>query len=131
MASDRATGAVDGCCSGPETTDHRLEMTAVDDQHSIQALVSDGADEPLGEWVGTRSTDRCADDPDALGVEGLVEGGCELGVPVPDQELDALSAFAEFVGEVPRLQTTQAPVGWSVTPVMKTLRVLSSMKNRT
>jgi hypothetical protein len=45
-----------------ELSKHRFEVTPIDDQHPIQALLSDGADEPLGEGVGPRSTNRGTDD---------------------------------------------------------------------
>jgi hypothetical protein len=67
-----------------ELAEHHLEMTAVEDQHPIQALAPDGAGEALGVGVCTRSTDWCADDPNALGMEDLIEASCELGVPVAD-----------------------------------------------
>jgi len=90
-----------------------------------------GADESLGERVGTGSTDRRADDPDALGTEHLVEAGCELGIAVTDQKCDRSSPFGELKRQVPGLLDHHAPVGCSVMPVTKTFLVSSSMKNRT
>jgi hypothetical protein len=115
----------------PTAADDQLEMASVDDQHPIGAFASDGADEPLVGGVGTRSMDRCTDDPDALRAEHLVEGGRELGGPVPDEELDALVALMRSLARFLACWTTQTPVGRSVIPVPNTLRVSSSMKNRT
>jgi len=86
-----------------ELVDHGFEVTSADDEHAIKALPSDSADEAFSEGVGTRSSDRRADDPNALGAEDLVEAGRELGVPVADQEPDRLRALGEFMGEIPGL----------------------------
>src|SRR5664280_3543032 len=47
-----------------------------------------------------RPAPRCLDHPDALGAEYLVEVGGELGVPVPDQELDRATALGEITDQV-------------------------------
>jgi hypothetical protein len=84
-------------------TDDGFEVTSADDEHAIDALPADGADETLGECIGTRCSDRCADYPDAIGAEDLVEVGCELGIAIPDQELDRACTPAEFIGQGPGL----------------------------
>jgi hypothetical protein len=86
-----------------ELVDHGFEVTSADDEHAIKALPSDSAEEAFSEGVGTRSSDRRADDPNALGAEDLVEAGRELGVPVADQEPDRMCALGEFMGEIPGL----------------------------
>ncbi len=80
-----------------------LDVAPVDNQHPIEALAPDRADAALCEAVGTRGTDRRADDPDASGTEDLVEAARELGVPVPVQELDWLGPLGQLVGQIPRL----------------------------
>ena len=50
-----------------------FELTPVEDQHPVEALPTDRADEALGKGVGPRGSDRRADDPDPLGAEDLVE----------------------------------------------------------
>ena len=70
-----------------ELVDHGVEVTPAEDQHAIEALPSDGADEALRERIGTRGPDRRADDADVLGAEDLIEAGGELGVPISNQEL--------------------------------------------
>ena len=51
------------------------EMSLSEDQHEIEHLVADGADEPLGEGVGLGGADGRLQYPSALGVEHLVERG--------------------------------------------------------
>ena len=70
--------------------DYDLEMPTTEDKHPVKTLTPDRADEAFGVGVGTRCTDWRTNDPNALGTEDLVEAGRELGVPVPDQELDRL-----------------------------------------
>src|SRR5664280_1287135 len=80
-----------------------LQMSTTEDEHPVEALSAYGADEALGEGVGLRSSDRGTDDPDALGLEDLVEARGELGVPVMDQELDWMDPIFQHHGQVPRL----------------------------
>ena len=80
-----------------------FEVPAVDDQEPVEALAADGADPPFDEGVRARRPYRCADRPDALGAEHLVEGGGELAVAVVDQEPDRLRPFDERLDDVPRL----------------------------
>jgi hypothetical protein len=52
-----------------------FELTSVEDQHPVETLSTDGADEALGEGVGPRGSDRRADDLDPLrpvGAENLI-----------------------------------------------------------
>ena len=63
-----------------------LPLAPVEDQHPVEAFASDRADEPLGEGVRPRRSDRRAGDPDILEPEHLVEAGREPGVSVPKQE---------------------------------------------
>ena len=75
-----------------------FELTSVEDQHPVETLAADGADEALGKGVGPRGSDRRADDPDAHRTEDLVEAGRELGVSVPHQEPDLASPLGEHHG---------------------------------
>jgi len=50
-----------------------LEVPAVEDQEPVEALGADGADEALGDGVGFRCADWCAQNPDSLTAEDLVE----------------------------------------------------------
>jgi hypothetical protein len=38
-------------------TNHGFEVTSADDEHAIDALPADRADEALGECIGARSSD--------------------------------------------------------------------------
>jgi hypothetical protein len=54
----------------------------------------------LRERIGPRRADRCLDHSNALGTEDLVEAGGELGVPVPDEELDRTTAVGEITDQL-------------------------------
>jgi hypothetical protein len=49
-------------------------------------------------WL--EATDRCPDHPDAFGAEHLVEAGTELGVPIPNEELDRSTAVYQITDQV-------------------------------
>ena len=83
--------------------EHDLEVAAVEDKESVQALPADGTDESLGDRVGAGRLDRGLDNPDALGGEDGVEGAGELGVAVADQELDRRRALHQLEADVPCL----------------------------
>ena len=83
--------------------DDGSELSTPEDEHPIVTFTADGPDEALGEGIGTRSSDRRTDDPNALGAEDLVEAGCELASSIPDQELDRACTLGEFIGQVPGL----------------------------
>ena len=84
-------------------TDDGFEVTSADDEHAIDALPADGANKAFGKCMGTRSSDRSTNGPNILGAEDLVEAGCELGVAIPDQELDPSRALGQFEAQVPGL----------------------------
>ena len=75
----------------------------MEDHQTVKALAADGTDEALGKGVGPWSSDRCLDDPDALGGEDLLEARCELDVPVTDQELGSVVPIIQDKGQVRRL----------------------------
>jgi hypothetical protein len=56
-----------------ELAEQCLEVMSVDDQHPIEALAPDGANETFGEAIGTWSTDGSPNDWSAFGMEDLVE----------------------------------------------------------
>src|SRR4051812_33413577 len=72
-----------------------FEVSAVHDQEPVEALATDGADPSLDERVRAGRTHGCADRPDALAAEDLVERRRELAVAVVDQEPDRLRAIDE------------------------------------
>jgi hypothetical protein len=59
--------------------EHDFEVAPSEDEHPVQALAPDGADESLGEGVSPRRPDGCLVDRSALGGEDGVEGDGELG----------------------------------------------------
>jgi hypothetical protein len=65
-------------------------------------------------WL--EATDRCPDHPDAFGAEHLVEAGTELGVPIPNEELDRSTAVYQITTRLRATWVTMAPFGWSVLP---------------
>jgi hypothetical protein len=65
------------------------------DQHPVQALAAGAAHPAFRDRVRTRRPDRASDDPHADRGEHRVERPGELGVPVPDQELETVSVILE------------------------------------
>jgi len=61
---------------------------------------SGAADEAFGNRVGPRRLHRCLDDADVGGGEDRVERGGELGVAVPNEELDAAAGVVEVHKQV-------------------------------
>src|SRR6266508_5347637 len=89
---DLVTGPIRGFCALPGGVDPKdsLEVAAAQDQHPVQAFGPDRADPPLREGVRLRGPDRRLDDPHPFGPEDLVERTGVLGIPVADEEPDAL-----------------------------------------
>ena len=75
-------------------------MTSAEHEHPVEAFGSNRPDPAFRVGVGPRRSDRRLDHPDALGSEHLVEAGRELGIPVPDHELDGPTPVEEITGEV-------------------------------
>ena len=96
---------------GDEFAEHRFDMGTKEDQHPVETLAADGADEPFGERVRTRRSNGRPDGPDAVGPEYLVETGGELGVPVPDQELLRVSLIDEHAAQGASLLRHRLPPG--------------------
>jgi hypothetical protein len=93
-----------------------FEVASAGDEQPVGALAADAADPPLGDRVRCRCLHRGADDPGADRGEHRVEGGRELGVPVPDQEFDRLCSgpVLEVVSRLRACWSTQVAVGGSV-----------------
>src|SRR5664280_474294 len=81
--------------------DDCFEVATTKDEHPVQTFTPDSADEALSEGVCTRRPDRSSDDPDSIGGEDLVEAGRELGIAIPDQELDRPGTLGELIGQIP------------------------------
>jgi hypothetical protein len=112
-------------------TKYPFEMTLAQDEHPVEAFGPHRPDPTLRKGIGPRRSDRCLDHPDALGPKDLLEAGRELGVSIPNEELDGSTTVQEITDQVTGTWVTNAPVGWSVTPKMCTSRVDSSITNRT
>ena len=80
-----------------------LQMSTTKDQHMVEALTADCADEALSERIGSGSPHRGADDPDAVGSEDLVDTRGDLGISVSNEELDTMGLVLQRQGQVPRL----------------------------
>jgi hypothetical protein len=78
-------------------------VPSIDDQQAVETFATDGADPPFGEGVRARCAYGCADRPDSVGAEHLVEGGGELAVAVVDQKPDWLGPVDEGLDDVPCL----------------------------
>jgi hypothetical protein len=78
----------------------QLQVPLARDQHPVQALAPGAGYPPLRDRVRPWRPDRGPDDPHADRSEHRVERSGELGVPVTDQELEAVSAALEVHQEV-------------------------------
>ena len=86
-------------------------MLLAEDQHAVQKLAAQGADEPFADRIHTGSSDRCAQDPGASGLEDSVERGSEVRAVVAEQEPDVPEPFAEGKSEVAGLLDCPLPGG--------------------
>ena len=81
-------------------TKDQAQMPFADDQHPVQALAAGTADPAFRDRVRTRRPYRGLDDPHAGRGEYRVERRGELGVPVTDQEFEAVSVALEVHQQV-------------------------------
>ena len=70
------------------------------DQHPVQALAAGAGDPAFGYSVRARRLDRSLHDPHAHRREHRIEPGGELRIPVPDQELQVVSAALQVHQEI-------------------------------
>jgi hypothetical protein len=75
-------------------------VAAVQDEDLVEDFAADAADEPFGDRVRSRSTDRDLDDVGADRREHGVEGRDELGVAIPDEEPDPGAGVLEIGHQV-------------------------------
>ena len=80
--------------------DHSFEVSTTEDERPVKTFTSDSPDEALSEGVGPGRFYRRSNDADTLCPEDLVEAGGELGVAIPDQELEWTCTLGEFVGQI-------------------------------
>src|SRR5437016_5822201 len=86
-----------------------LELSPTDDEHPVEALLAQSADEALGVRVGVRCLDRRANDLDLLGPEDLVERCAELRIAVVDKDAHRPLPTAAVDHEVARLLSHPRP----------------------
>jgi hypothetical protein len=80
-----------------------------EDQHVVQALAAQRANEPLREFVRPRRADRRPDHPRAVPGKDFIERRGELAVPVADQEPEPPGPVAEVRKQVPGLLGRPGP----------------------
>ena len=83
------------------------------DQHPVQALAKGAARPAFRDRVRTRRLDRSLDDPRADRGGHRIERRSERGIPVPDQELEAVSVLLEVHQKVTGLPGHRVPGGIS------------------
>jgi len=79
---------------------HSSEVAMAHDEYPVEAFVAYRPHPAFGVGIGPRRSDWRLDHPNALGAEHLVEAGGELGVPIPDQELDGSSSVHQVTHQV-------------------------------
>src|SRR6266542_6341488 len=80
-----------------------LELSAVEDEQTVDALAPDAADPALDVRVRVRRTHRGSDHSHAVAAEDAVEGAAELAVAVMDHESAPLAAVVEAHQQAARL----------------------------
>ena len=108
-----------------------LEMTAVPDQHPVQALGSCCPHEPFRISVRPRRPRRDLEYLGAGGGEDGVERAVNLVSRSRIKKRNVLAAPSSSISRLRAAWVTHAPVGWAVTPARRTRRRSNSMKNNT
>ena len=88
-----------------------LKMACIDDEKVIEALRSDGPDEPLRVGVRVRRPEWGSQDLGTFGPEDLVEARHVLRVSIVDKELDIDPLVDDVAGYVPRLLGDPVRIG--------------------
>jgi hypothetical protein len=78
-------------------------MSAAQDENPAGALAADGADPPLGYCVRAGRANWRADDCDLFCGEHGIETGDELGVAIPDQEMQSINSITEIHEQITSL----------------------------
>ena len=85
-------------------SEHRGEMTFVEDEEAVEALGANCANESFGIGVGSGRSPRGTEDVDPFGAKNFVKDGTETLVPIVHQVLDlvdpVLSRFAQIPGDL-------------------------------
>jgi hypothetical protein len=108
-------------------------VSLVVDQESVGALGADAPNEPFRVAVRLGRPRRDRDHGDAFRGQDGIKGGGEFGVPVADRirKRKVLMRSPRSISRLRAAWVVQAAVGWAVTPRRRTLRVRTSMTNRT
>jgi hypothetical protein len=85
-----------------ELAEHGCRVSLIDDQEAVEEFAADGADEALGDCVGSRCAHRRLDDADLGGGEDGVESGGELAVAVAEEESEVPVGVVEVHEQVAR-----------------------------
>jgi len=80
--------------------EYRRGVALIDDEDAVEEFATDGADEAFGDGVGPRRPHRRFDDGDVDGPQDGIEGCCELGVAIADEEPESPAGVVEVHGEV-------------------------------
>jgi hypothetical protein len=108
-------------------TEHLVEVPGAEDQHAIETLTADCANDPFADGVGPRCPYRGPDDFDALGAEKtsklVVKMLSRSWIKNREPAKRGDSSRARWV--------THALVGWAVIPPRWTRRVACLMKINT
>ena len=111
--------------------EHVFELTAAEDEESIEAVGPDREYPALGVGVRVRRLDGCADHGDPFAVEDVIEAAAELGVAIMDEEASGRSRSSIALSRLRACWATQAPVGVGVLATNSTPRLSSEMKKST
>ena len=96
----------------------RCRVVLVDDEGPVEEFAADAADEPFGDRVRARRSNRGCDHLDVGAGEDGVERGGELGVTIADQEPEALPMSSRSMVRLRASWVRHALVGWAATPRM-------------
>ena len=108
-----------------------FEMSFIENQQMVEALRSDGADEPFGKGVRIRGPKGVLRISAPSASKTSSKPATYLVSRSRTKNLAVISASARSPVTFLACWVTQAALGWAVTPVIQTLRRPSSMKKRT
>ena len=85
MGEGYGHGAVVDVVVANVLSEHDPQMPLTEDQHAVGEFGSDSADEPLGETVRSRATERNPDHLDAHIGQDSIKRPCKLAGPISDE----------------------------------------------
>ena len=111
--------------------EHDLEVAAVEDKESVQALPADGTDESLGDRVGAGRLDRGLDNRMPSAAKTASKEQANLASRSRIKNLIGVERSTSSKQTFGACWVTQADAGLAVTPARRTTRDSGSTKNRT